>query len=173
MDAEQRRKQIAEILDREATPVSASSLAARLNVSRQVIVGDVALLRAAGTDIVATPRGYRIPASGGIAATVVCVHGLDKLEAELLAIVDNGCTVLDVVVEHPLYGEITGQLSISSRYDVSQFMEKLRTQSASPLSALTGGVHLHHLVCPDEEALERVRTGLKKLGVLYGDSEMG
>lgn len=171
MDAEERRKKIAEILDRERTPVSASSFAARLNVSRQVIVGDVALLRAAGTDIVATPRGYRIPESGGVSAAVVCVHGLDLLEAELLAIVDNGCTVSDVVVEHPLYGEITCQLSISSRYDVRQFMDKMRTLSASPLSVLTGGVHLHHLVCPDREALERVRADLKKLGILYHGSD--
>lgn len=79
--------------------------------------------------------------------------------------VDNGCTVLDVVVEHRLYGEITGQLSLSSRYDVQQFVE--RAKDASTLSSLTGGLHLHNLRCPDEEAYQRVCRELEKLGILY------
>ena len=79
--------------------------------------------------------------------------------------VDNGCTVIDVVVEHPLYGEITGQLQLSSRYDVQQFLEK--AQCAAPLSSLTKGVHIHNLRCPSEEAFQRVRERLNALEILY------
>ena len=52
-----RRAAIGEILAQARAPVSAAALARRLAVSRQIIVGDVALLRAAGADILATPRG--------------------------------------------------------------------------------------------------------------------
>ena len=90
---------------------------------------------------------------------------LEEMEAELTAMVDNGCTVLDVVVEHPLYGEITGQLQLSSRYDVQQFLEK--AQCAAPLSSLTKGVHIHNLRCPSEEAFQRVRERLTALEILY------
>lgn len=165
MKAEERRKIIAQTLTTDR-PISATALAGKFSVSRQIIVGDIALLRAAGLDIVATPRGYKLGETSGLIRTVACIHaGVDALEQELLAMVDNGCTVLDVVVEHRLYGEITGQLSLSSRYDVQQFVE--RAKDASTLSSLTGGLHLHNLRCPDEEAYQRVCRELEKLGILY------
>ena len=164
MKAEERREAIAAAL-RADRPISATTLAHRFSVSRQIIVGDIALLRAGGMEIDATPRGYKLGLDTGLERVVACVHDADGLEPELLAMVDNGCTVIDVVVEHPLDGEITGQLSLSSRYDVAQFVEKSR--DATPLSALTDGLHLHHLRCPDEGAYERVCKALDRLGVLY------
>ena len=164
MKAEERREAIAAAL-RTDRPISATALAQRFSVSRQIIVGDIALLRAGGMEIAATPRGYKLGMSRGLERAVACVHGQDGLKAELLTMVDNGCTVIDVVVEHPLYGEITGQLSLASRYDVEQFVEKSR--ETTPLSSLTDGVHLHHLLCPDEGAYERVCRALDQLGVLY------
>ena len=88
-----------------------------------------------------------------------------KLEAEPLTLNKKIKHFIDVVVDHPIYGQLTGQLSLASRYDVGQFVEKIR--ETVPLSALTGGVHLHHLRCPDEEAYRRVCQELDKLGVLY------
>lgn len=164
MKAEERRKFIQQTLTAQR-PISASALAEQCAVSRQVIVGDIALLRAAGLDIVATPRGYKLGERSGLLRTVACVHDAGGLEPELLAMVDNGCTVLDVVVEHPLYGQITGQLQLSSRYDVQQFLEKSKT--AAPLSSLTKGVHIHNLRCPSEEAFQRVRERLMALEILY------
>ena len=81
--------------------------------------------------------------------------------------VDNGCTVINVTVEHPIYGQLTGQLQLSSRYDVSQFMEKLRKGEVAPLCQLTGGVHLHALSCPDEACFERTKAALSDAGLLY------
>ena len=164
MKAEERRQIIAQTLTADKA-ISATALAGKFSVSRQIIVGDIALLRAAGMDIVATPRGYKLGESSGLLRTVATIHTKEQVEQELLTIVDNGCTVIDVVVEHPLYGQICGQLSLASRYDVAQYVEKAR--GTAPLSLLTGGVHLHHLRCPDEAAYQRVCAALDKLGLLY------
>ena len=48
MDTAARRAAISETLRTAEKPVSASALARRYQVSRQIIVGDIALLRAAG-----------------------------------------------------------------------------------------------------------------------------
>lgn len=136
MKAEERRQIIAQTLTADKA-ISATALAGKFSVSRQIIVGDIALLRAAGMDIVATPRGYKLGESSGLLRTVATIHTKEQVEQELLTIVDNGCTVIDVVVEHPLYGQICGQLSLASRYDVAQYVEKAR--GTAPLSLLTGG----------------------------------
>lgn len=170
MEAASRRQAILDQLRTADRPVSASALAAGLNVSRQIIVGDIALLRAGGAEISATPRGYVLPrATDGITRTIACRHTLAQTGQELDILVDNGCTVLDVIVEHPVYGQLTGQLQISSRYDVEQFLARIRGSDAAPLSMLTGGLHLHTLRCPNEDAYTRACAALKAAGLLLGD----
>ncbi len=170
MEAASRRQAILDRLRTADRPVSASALAAGLNVSRQIIVGDIALLRAGGAEISATPRGYVLPrATDGITRTIACRHTLAQTGQELDILVDNGCTVLDVIVEHPVYGQLTGQLQISSRYDVEQFLARIRDSDAAPLSMLTGGLHLHTLCCPNEDAYTRACAALKAAGLLLGE----
>lgn len=170
MEAASRRQAILDRLRTADRPVNASALAAGLNVSRQIIVGDIALLRAGGAEISATPRGYVLPrATDGITRTIACRHALAQTGQELDILVDNGCTVLDVIVEHPVYGQLTGQLQISSRYDVEQFLARIRDSEAAPLSMLTGGLHLHTLCCPNEDAYTRACAALKAAGLLLGD----
>ena len=165
MQAEERRRKIVELLSQTNQAVSAARLAAEFDVSRQVIVGDVALLRAAGEEISATPRGYVMARTAvGLVRQVPCCHDGPGMEAELNAIVDQGCSVLDVIVDHPVYGQLTGPLELASRYDVQQFLD--RCADARPLSDLTGGIHLHTLSCPSEDAFQRVRAALRSLGVL-------
>ncbi len=166
--AARRRISIMETLAASEHPISATALAADFGVSRQVIVGDIALLRASGESIVATPSGYYIASSRpGITKTIVCTHDNADMKTELYSIVDNGCTVSDVIVEHPVYGQIIGRLDLSSRFDVDQFILKLETEDAPPLSTLTGGIHLHSIVCPDESAYARVVSTLEAQGILY------
>ena len=118
MDAAARRAAILSVLERTDHPVSAAALAREFSVSRQIIVGDVDLLRAGGLSIAATPRGYMLPEEhSGLVRTLACRHRADQMEDELNAIVDQGCTVIDVIVEHPIYGQLTGPLQLSSRYD--------------------------------------------------------
>lgn len=170
MEAASRRQAILDRLRTADRPVSASALAAGLNVSRQIIVGDIALLRAGGAEISATPRGYVLPrATDGITRTIACRHTLAQTGQELDILVDNGCTVLDVIVEHPVYGQLTGQLQINSRYDVEQFLARIHDSDAAPLSMLTGGLHLHTLCCPNEDAYTRACAALKAAGLLLGD----
>ncbi len=165
MNAGERRVAILERLKQTEEPVSATTLAREYGVSRQIIVGDVALLRAGGEPVSATPRGYVLSReSVGVLHTVAVHHPDQEMERELLICVDNGCTVLDVVVEHPVYGQLVGQLQVASRYDVEQFMNRVRSNSAHPLSALTDGIHLHTLRCPDEEAFRRVCHQLDEAG---------
>lgn len=166
MRAEERRQAIRETLQRSEQPVSATALASQFSVSRQVIVGDIALLRAAGADISATPRGYVIlQEATGFVRQVACQHDFAGMEAELNAMVDQGCTVVDVIVEHPIYGQLTGPLQLSSRYDVTQFI----ASDPKLLCALTEGIHLHTLSCPNEAAFKRVCAVLEEIGVLYHD----
>ena len=168
MDAQQRRQAIARRLAGSPAPLSAGVLARELAVSRQIIVGDVALLRAGGLDITATPRGYLLPrAPAGVVCTLACRHPAEQMEAELNLVVDQGCTVLDVIVEHPIYGQLTGPLHLASRYDVAQFIRRCKEQSAAPLSQLTEGIHLHTVLCPDQPAADRVRRALDEAGFLY------
>jgi len=170
MRAEERRQTILDILKRSTQPVSASALAARFSVSRQIVVGDIALLRAAGADISATPRGYVIlPAATGLIRQIAVRHDAAGMEAELNAIVDQGCTVVDVIVEHPLYGQLTGPLQLSSRYEVRQFLDRCGRADAQPLSNLTEGIHLHTLSCPGEDAFRQVLRALEDLGILLTD----
>ena len=137
------------------------------SVSRQVIVGDIALLRASGADITATPRGYVLSKEAvGHTRTVAVQHSPQQTKQELCIFVDNGCTVEDVIVEHPIYGQIVGQLHLCSRYDVGQFMNRLDNGDTSVLSSLTDGIHLHTLLCPDDAAFDRACAALKEAGLL-------
>ena len=167
MDTLDRRQAILRCLEQSDAPVSATALANRFHVSRQIIVGDIALLRAGGLDISATPRGYVLPrTTEGCRYTIACRHEGSLMAAELNTIVDHGCTVADVIVDHPIYGQITGALNLTNRYEVSQFIASCAKHAAAPLSALTEGIHLHTVLCPDEESFARVQAALRDLGVL-------
>lgn len=166
MTAMQRREKIYAQLLTAAAPVSATALARQFGVSRQIIVGDIALLRAGGCNITATPRGYVIVASGGITVQLAVCHSAAETRDELYAMVDCGCTVQDVIVEHPVYGQLTAPLQLSSRYDVDQFIRSMASSDARPLSALTEGIHLHTLSCPSDDALAHLKENLRQMGVL-------
>lgn len=171
MDAAQRRSAIRGALEKSECPISAGVFAKKLQVSRQVIVGDVALLRAAGVPIAATPRGYVMQENqsrpGDVLHTVACRHTAENIADELYTIVDNGCGVLDVIVDHAVYGQISGQLQIFSRFDVDDFVQRLKKSRSLPLCDLTGGVHLHTVSCPSEEAYRRVLEQLDAKNILY------
>ena len=171
MAAAQRRENILRILRESGEPVSASAIAAKVHVSRQIVVGDVALLRASGAEIQATPRGYLLQGTAGDAEgrtlyTIACCHDREHLAEELYTVVDNGGALLDVIVEHPVYGQIAGKLHIFSRYDANVFLDKLAKNNAEPLCNLTGNLHLHTLACRTEGEYQRILEELDKKGFL-------
>ena len=89
------------------------------------------------------------------------------MREELQILVDNGCLVRDVIVEHPIYGQLVGQLDIATRYDVDEFISKVTQSDAAPLSDLTGGIHLHTIFCPDDDTYRRVLEKLRENGFLF------
>ena len=170
VSSEKRRKKIMEILGAAKNPIKGTDLADRFGVTRQVIVQDIAILRAAGENIIATPRGYIMlnPIKPGtMTKTIVCRHHTnEEIEEELTAIVDLGGSIIDVIIEHPVYGEKRGVLMISSRKDVKDFMKSIDDEHAQPLSSLTGGVHIHTIEVRDQASYERIREELKRRGFL-------
>lgn len=169
MDAKQRRIKLLEKLKNAGGPLTGAWLAKELSVSRQVIVGDFAILRAAGTKVYATPQGYLLPtveSSKAIKVTLVCKHDRKGLEQELAIIIDNGGKVLDVIVEHPVYGDLTANLMLSSRRDLTELLRKIDSSKAEQLSSITGGVHIHTVEVPDWETASRIKNELKIKGIL-------
>lgn len=168
MIAEERRTKIIEILKNTKEAISGSDLAKLLGVTRQVIVQDIAILRAKGIRILSTPQGYvlDLEKENSVKRVFAVKHGYDRTEEELNLIVDNGGKVLDVIIEHPFYGELKGVLMLSSRYDVSKFMEFVKEGKATLLSSLTEGVHLHTVEADSEAVLNRIHKVLKEKGFL-------
>jgi len=173
MDQISRRSEILRILGQEADCISAARLAERFGVTRQIVVSDVALLRANGHRIVATRRGYQLEreTAQGSLESVVCRHSSDQVLEEFYAVVDNGGSVASVVVEHPIYGQISADLNIASRYEANEFVRRLRSTNAAQLSDLTGGLHVHMLRVPDGETYRRIVGELARLGILAEGGE--
>ena len=170
MKASQRREHILVLLSQSSQPISASQLASQLKVSRQVIVGDVALLRAGSHDILSTPKGYCLAQqhfNHPFKSRLVCCHGEKDTEDELRLIIDKGGVVLDVEIEHPVYGMLTATLNIKTREDVTDFMKKMQSSKAQLLSSLTQGIHLHTISCPSKETFEEIKQALASHGYLY------
>lgn len=164
--ANQRRETIISMLKNKDTPVSATSLAKELGVTRQVIVGDVALLRASGHEIVATPRGYVVEKKETFTYVIACEHGPHRLLEELMTIIQCGCGVVNVIVEHPVYGQITGNLHIFTQGEAEDFLRQLEESDCKPLSEITQYIHLHTLHCPSEEHFQNVVSALRDNGFL-------
>jgi transcriptional regulator of NAD metabolism len=168
--SETRRARIEEILRSGDGPITGTELSATLGVSRQAIVNDVAILRAAGAPIHGSPRGYFLgDGFEGPVSAIACHHGREASRDELEILVDRGITVLDVVVEHELYGEVQASMMVASRADVDRYVDALETSKAKPLSSLTSGVHIHHVRAPSPDALEAARRELAARGFLLED----
>ena len=167
-DKNARKKGILEILKKEDRPVKGEDLAQIFQVTRQVIVQDIAILRAEDHVIVSTNRGYYLNEARSQRVFKV-YHKADDIALELNAIVDSGAWVQDVIVHHEVYGEIKKDLDIRSRRDVKYFLEKMKRDKSQPLGVLTGGIHYHTVVADYEEIIDEVELRLKELGFLLED----
>lgn len=174
MSGKERRAFILNLLQKSDSPIPGKTLADETGVSRQVIVTDIALLKTQDLPIIGTNRGYLIVDDNVRddmhRRVIVCQHTPEETRAELEAIVDSGVTVLDTIVEHPFYGELTGSLMIRSRYDVEQFVNVMEGGMAGLLSELTDGVHIHTLEADSIDKLNRACTRLATLGILVEET---
>ena len=169
MESAQRRKIILDIISNATAPVKGTDLAERCDVSRQIIVGDIALLRAGGEPIISTPRGYQIAQdhNRGIEKVIVCCHDADKMQSELETIVDNGGIIHNVCVEHEVYGYLEASLKLRSRRDVHQYVKRMKSSHAELLSSISGGIHTHLVEAGSAEDMEAIEGELDRLGILY------
>ncbi|MDO4486576.1 MAG: transcription repressor NadR [Bacillota bacterium] len=166
MNGNERRTQILKLLTDSQTPISGISLARALNVSRQIIVQDIALLRAAGNDILSMNQGYMIQSKPKLSRVFKVIHKEQDVEEELRTIVDFGGIVKDVFVYHKAYGVLRADMDIRSRLDIEMFMEKIASGKSNLLMNVTSGYHYHTVFADSEQLLDIIQEKLKEKGFL-------
>lgn len=162
MTGTERRDKIVQQIKNSDVPVSGKSLASLYEVSRQVIVQDIALIRAAGYDIISTNRGYILNEPSEVSRIFKVQHTDEQLEEELCAIVDLGGVVENVIVNHKVYGKLEALLGISSRRKVSEFLDDIKSGKSSPLKNITSNYHYHTVSADNEETLNLIEDMLRK-----------
>ena len=154
----------------EGAPASSSAkdLAARFGVSRQVIVQDMAVIRASTPGILSTTRGYVLQQDKDIACTreFKVRHGQEQAAEELNLIVDCGGRVKNISISHRVYGRVTAEMDIRSRQDVNEFVQAINSSHSSVLSSATSGYHYHLIEASSQERLDLIGEQLKKAGFL-------
>lgn len=166
MDGRERREQILKILKNSDRPVAGTELANELQVSRQVIVQDMALIRANGFQILSTNRGYVIDEEKVASRVFKVIHTDEQVEEELNLFVDHGGKVEDVFVYHKVYGVIKANMNIKSRRDVQKYMEGISTGKSTNLKNLTSNYHYHTIIAEDEQTLDMIQDELNRRGFL-------
>lgn len=168
MDGQTRRIEMIKMLQEATKPMSGAKLGNAFGISRQVVVQDIALLRAEGYDLLATARGYILNQEAGnmVSRVILVKHTAEQMEDELNTVVDNGGRVRNVIVSHSVYGDLTGDLMLKTRRDVKAFAEKVGHNEAALLSVLTAGVHMHTIEARTEEELDIIEEELRQKGYL-------
>ena len=173
MDGQSRKDEFIKLLNKSDKPLSGDAIAKLLGVSRQVIVQDIALLRANGVQIFSTNRGYLLDegSSDEFCRVYKVIHSDEETEDEMNLFVDMGATILDVFVYHRVYGVMRGELNVRSRLDVKRYMDNIRGGKSSLLKNVTGGYHYHTVMASSNEVLDMIQAELEKKGFLAKLSE--
>ena len=167
MSSIKRREEIINMLIESNKAIKGTELASLFGVTRQIIVKDIAILRAEGNTIIATPDGYIYNKNTNKVKSIIAVnHNQNEIIDELKIVVKYGGVIEDVIIEHPLYGEIRGNLMIKNLNDLNKFEIEFENKSIKPLSNLTNGIHLHTIVADDEENIKLIKRELKEKGLL-------
>ena len=169
MSSNERREKLLQILKKSDKPVKGSELSAELQVSRQVVVKDIALLRASGLEIIATTNGYIVLDSVKNEFKIKCKNhnSDDELYDELQTIIDLGGKVKDVIVEHPTYGVLKADLNVATNRDLRNFMQKAATNEFKQLSVLSPDYHIHTIEVDNDEIFEEIQKELKLKNILF------
>ena len=172
MNSVDRRENIIKLLLESNEPIKGSVIARKYLVTRQVIVKDIAILRAKGENIIATPDGYIInKKENKVKAIIAVTHNEEEMFNEMSIVIKYGGTIEDVIVEHPLYGEIAAMLMIKNYNELNKFVQKYQEQKARLLSVLTNGVHLHTISAESEDDINLIISELKKHNFIVSDLE--
>ena len=176
MKATQRRDLLIQTLNQATTPLKATSLAKEFGVSRQIIVGDVAILRASHYDIIASNQGYLLADKATSVdesryrGKIVCQHLADQAIEELTIIINHGGFVENVEVDHPYYGILKASLQIKNQEDLKEFQTAMDKSTGTMLSSLTNGIHLHTITTPDEATFDAIKADLNSVSILLDET---
>lgn len=166
MTGVERREKLLSMLAKSKEPIAGAEMAKRLSVSRQVIVQDIALLRAADNNIVSTNRGYVLLKPGKCERIFKVRHTAEEIEKELQIIVDNGGRILDVFVYHKIYGVVKAPMNIKTRNDIYEYVKTLSSGKSSPLLKITDNYHYHTVQADSEDILDNIQKDLEECGFL-------
>ena len=166
MDTSERRSKIFDELKKSKRAIPAKEFAIDFGVSRQIIVGDMAVIRANHPEIISTNRGYILGEKSSYTREFKVKHGPDRVKEELTIIVDHGGTVKNVSISHRAYGRISAEMSISSRQDVIEFVERLVDSKSTLLGSVTSGYHYHLVEASGEKRLDLIEEKLDEAGFL-------
>lgn len=166
MKTSERRREILKTLQRAELPVAARELAAKFGVSRQVIVQDMAVIRASEPGILSTTKGYTIQQENNCTREFKVRHRQEQAAEELTLIVDCGGRVKNISISHRVYGRVTAEMDIRSRQDVAEFVEALSSSRSTVLSSATSGYHYHLVEAANEDRLDLIGEQLEKAGFL-------
>ena len=170
MNSNERRQEIIKLLYNSKKPLKGNEIAKSYGVTRQVIVRDIAILRAQNNEIIATPDGYIVNRSNNLIKAIIAVtHNEEDMFKEMNIIIKYGGIIEDVIVEHPLYGEIKGMLMIKNYNELDKFLRRYKEYDARLLSVLTNGIHLHTIAVDSEENLELILAELKEQNLIVSD----
>lgn len=162
MTGMERREHILNSLRHSAVPISGTALANEFSVSRQVIVQDIAVVRASGYDIISTNKGYLLK-QGTVHKRVIKFINTDGcMEQKMNTIVDLGGSILDIFVYHAVYGKLIANLDLRSRRDIQAFLHEYEKDSDNPVKAFTSGTYYHTISADSEEILDLIETALHK-----------
>ena len=164
MTTAQRREEILALLNQADAPIAAKDLAARFGVSRQVIVQDLAVIRASRPNIISTNRGYILQQQdqpAGCTREFKVRHTPDRTGQELNLIVDHGGRVKNISISHRVYGRITAEMDIRSRQDVQEFLQALAGGASTVLSTATDGYHYHLVEAATPDRLDLIGQALQ------------
>lgn len=174
LSGDERRAEIIKILSLSSEAVSGSKLSKLLNVSRQVIVTDIALLRVTRNDLISTNSGYLLSKSDSRSSCVRIFkvsHTDEQIEDELSSIVDFGGKILDVFIQHKVYGTLSASLNISCKRDIQNFLCDLKSGVSTPLKNITSNFHYHTVEAKNENVLDEIENMLKQKKYLIETNE--
>ncbi len=165
-DGDSRRTALLHFLDEATEPIPGARLAQRTGVSRQAIARDISVLRAGGRPIIATTRGYVLEKDAPHTRLVKVRHTRKQVGRELRTVIDLGAWIIDVLVNHRIYGHIRARLDIRSRLDVDHFIDEMDAGRSAPLMEITSGYHFHTIGARDEATLDAVEQALDEVGFI-------
>ena len=166
MKSADRRREILSFLGNAENPIPANMLKEKFNISRQVIVQDIAILRANGYDIISTNRGYVLSTKAQATRIFKCRHTFEELVEEGELIISSGGKIEDIFVNHRLYGRISARLALYNRIHVEELYRSLVSGASKPLMSVTDGYHYHTVSADSEEVLDGIESKLRARGFL-------